>query len=127
LVRPLLYRRDMKIMLLATLALSLTACGFGGGCDTGPGGGTEISLYVTDTATGAAVRNPEFATFDGKPVGGTCQGPIVSRGACESWVLVMPPAKQEIRVTASGYKPALVDVNTTSVSSIHLAVEMETL
>jgi hypothetical protein len=117
----------MKILLLATLALSLTACGFGGGCDSGPGGGAEISLYVTDAATGAAVPNPEFATFDGKQLGGTCQGPIASPGACESWVLVGPPAKQQIRITARGYKPALVDVDTTSVASIHLGVEMESL
>ncbi len=116
----------MKIILLATLALSLTACGLGGGCDASPDE-AEVSLYVTDAATGAAVRQPTFASY-GTALVGRCQGPSGSDAlVCESWVLVGPPAKQEITIAAPGYKPAIVDVDTTSVSSIHLGVELETL
>jgi hypothetical protein len=110
--------------ILATLALLLGACG--GFCGAGPGE-VEASLYVSDAATGASVRQPEF-TSDGTPLGASCQDPSAHDPLlCASWLLVGPPSRRSITVTATGYSPATVIVDTTTNESIHLAVEMRAL
>ena len=110
---------------LVTLALFLGACGIGY-CEAGPGE-AEVSLYVSNSATGAAVRQPAFAS-DGVPLEATCQDPsIPDKLVCASWVIVGPPSRQAITVTAAGYSAAKVVADTTSTSSIHLAVELPAL
>jgi len=110
---------------LVIWASFLGACGIGD-CVAGPGE-AEVSLYVTDAATGAAVRQPTFDT-EGVPLTGICQDPSNQDPlVCTSWVIVGPPSRLAITVTAVGYHPATVKVDTTATMAIHLAVELEAL
>lgn len=110
---------------LVTLALFLGACDIGY-CAAAPGE-AEVSLYVSDSTTGAAVRQPTFDSY-GTPLIGKCQDPSVPDPlVCVSWVVVMAPSQTEIVVRAVGYKPATVAVDTRSTMSIHLGVELEAL
>jgi hypothetical protein len=107
--------------LMALLAVSLGGCvGF---CSASPGE-AEASLYVSDAATGARVRQPSF-TENGADVAADCQEPDASDSwLCASWLLVGEPGHHTFTVGARGYRSTTVTVDTSETDSIHLAVEL---
>jgi hypothetical protein len=111
--------------ILVSLSLLAGGCGLGY-CVADPGE-VEASLYVSDAATGAAVRAPQFAS-EGVTLEATCQEPTpTDHLLCGSWVIAGPPGRKLVTVTAANYAPASVVVDTTNDATIHLAVEMTAL
>ncbi len=109
---------------LVVMALFLGGCPLGF-CGAGPDESqTEISLYVTDSATGTPVPNPTFLE-GGTALSSSCQQMDPDSGLCASELLLVDPGVHSITVTADGYAPQSLTVDTSSIESAHVAVEMQ--
>src|SRR5262249_56785008 len=98
--------------LMLLLPLLVTGCvGFCGGL-----GGSEVTLYVSDAATGRSIAAPTFSE-DGSFYSATCGADSCTLRLEENG------ERHEIVVGATGYRPQTVEV-TTSMDSFHLAVEL---
>lgn len=107
---------------LLSVALTLSGCFCGAGFS-----GSEMSLYLTDSATGAPVRDPVF-TEDGNSIYPNCMEPDAHDSSlCTAQVLWLSTGSHAIRVTAAGYAPETVQVDTQLTDSAHLAVQMHAM
>ena len=97
-----------------------------GGCFCGAGPNqTEISMYVTDGASGTPIRSPAF-TEQGSPLSASCQERQASDPTlCMAELLVLDPALHTITVSAPGYAPQTVTVDTQENGAVHLAVNLQ--
>jgi hypothetical protein len=96
-----------------------------GGCFCGAAPGqTEASLYVSDSATGQPVRAPSF-TEGQAALSASCQQPDAKDPTlCTSQLLLLSPDVHTVTVAAAGYQSQQVTIDTSSMDSVHLAVEM---
>src|SRR5437868_3878148 len=101
-----------KVALLGMLlvaALALAGC-VGLGCGTGPGQ-SEVSLYVSDAKTGAAVADVSFYDAD-YPISATCREPDVKNPKlCAYYILALYPGTMKISVKAPGYQSTDLSVD----------------
>jgi hypothetical protein len=106
-------------LLLATLLCGGCPFGFCGASDSSE---TEATLYVSDAHTGQMIASPTFFEAE-SDLSANCSEYGNSSG-CDSYLLVLSAATHEIRVSAPGYLPQTVTVDTSSTTSVHLAVEL---
>jgi hypothetical protein len=104
---------------MAAVAMMLGGCF----CGAGPSQ-TEASLYVSDAANGASVKSPAF-TENGEALVAKCGEPDANDPTvCTSDLLVLDAGVHTITVSAEGYAPQTVTVDTSNMDSVHLAVEL---
>ena len=105
------------------VALSMFLGGCFGFCGAAPNQ-SEISVYLTDDVSGTPVRAPAF-TEQGMALTPICQDAQTSDPElCTSQLLVVGYAMHEITVSAPGYAPQVVTVDTEASDSVHLAIQL---
>lgn len=109
-------------LMAVSLMLSGCFCGSGLGLDQ-----TEVSLYLVDSATGAPVRAPGF-TEEGQTLNARCYDlDAHDSSLCTSQVLTLDAGLHTIQVSAAGYAPETVQIDTQDANSAHLAVHMHAM
>ena len=107
---------------LSAMMLSVLASGCIGFCGDGPDtNAREASLYVTDSA-GDPIQALRFTEY-GANVNSTC-GEITSTQKCNYDILFLSQGSHAITVSADGYAPEVVNLDTTNNDSVHLAVTL---
>ncbi len=104
---------------MAAVAMMLGGCFCGGGPSQ-----TEASLYVSDAANGASVKAPSFTEGD-ETLSAQCGEPDANDpSVCTSDLLLLDAGVHTITVSAEGYVSQTVTVDTSSMDSVHLAIEL---
>jgi hypothetical protein len=116
----------MKKVMLAGLLLGaaslLPACD-GWGCGGAPGQG-EVSLYVSDQATGEPVADVSFYEGQEKLVA-SCQEPAATNPKlCAYYILTKYPGTHVVMVKAPGYKTSQLQITLDAGDDLHYAVEI---
>lgn len=107
---------------LMAVSLMLSGCFCGAGLS-----GSELSLYLTDSATGAPVRDPVL-TEEGQSIYPNClELDAHDSSLCTAQVLWLSTGPHTIQVSAAGYAPETVQVDTQMTDSAHLAVQMHAM
>ncbi len=117
----------------AALTAMVLLCGGCPGIDDGDGGWgcgssnanqTEATIYVSDSKTGQPIAMPVFAE-EGQTLVARCgEEEDTYPPQCLAQVLTLSAADHSIVVSAAGYFPQTVDVDTSATQSVHLAVEL---
>jgi hypothetical protein len=107
--------------LVSAMMVSVMASGCIGFCG-GADNLTEASVYVTDSE-GEPVDSPQFHGDVGDTYYPSC-GERDANQKCLYSVLNLTADRHEITVSAAGYDPETVEIDTTKNDSVHLAIAL---
>jgi hypothetical protein len=112
----------LSVALITPIALLEGCLGFCGGAQSNQ---AEVSVFVSDAASGQPVPHPSF-TENGVVTTSTCGEPDQSDPTvCTAELLVVDrDTKLIIGVSAPGYDPSTVQVDSSQIDSIHVAVTL---